>query len=323
MTYSPETEPAAARRNARGLGVLSLGMGAAQLIAPNAVRRLTGIGDSVISRVMVSMSGIRGLAHGAGLLAGRRTAPYMWMRVAGDAIDLTALAVAMFRRTGPQRQRVAGMTGALLAITAVDLITAARVTWTGPGRLKGGPMELAGSVTVRKSPADVYDFWRRIENFPRFMAHLESVRVTGERRSHWTVTEPFGRGVEWDAEIVTDVPAERVAWRSNEDAAVPNMGAVLFTAAPDGESTEVHAVMVYDIPSGELGRRVAEFFGASPQQQLDDDLRRFKQIMETGEVVRSDGAPSGKRARHEFPQHAAQPLSDDEVVDLTGEEVRT
>jgi uncharacterized membrane protein len=307
MPYSPETEPEG-RRSAKGLGVLSLGLGAAQLIAPDAIRRMSGVRNSGVSRVLVPLAGVRGLAHAAGLLISQRKAPWVWTRVAGDVMDLTALGVAMLRRRGPQPRRVVGATGAVLAITAMDLISAARATWIGPGRLKGGPMELTAAVTVRKSPSEVYAFWRRLENLPRFMAHLEAVRLTGERTSHWEATAPFGRHVEWGAEIVTDVPGERISWRSSEDSIVPNMGAVLFTPAPDTESTEVHVVMVYDLPGGELGQRVAAFFGESPAQQLEDDLRRFKQVMETGEVVRSDGAPSGKRARHEFPQRPAQPL---------------
>jgi hypothetical protein len=78
-------------------------------------------------------------------------------------------------------------------------------------------------------------------------------------------------------------------------------------------STEVHVVLVYEIPGGKVGKAVAKYFGEEPHQQLDDDLRRLKQVLETGEVVRSDGAPWGKRAREEFPQRPAQPLSDAEL----------
>jgi hypothetical protein len=85
-------------------------------------------------------------------------------------------------------------------------------------------------------------------------------------------------------------------------------------AAPDGVSTEVHVLLVYDIPGGALGKAVAKYFGEEPHQQLDDDLRRLKQVLETGEVVRSEGAPWGKRARKEFPQRPAQPLTPEELA---------
>ncbi len=171
-------------------------------------------------------------------------------------------------------------------------------------------MELTAATTIRKPGTDVYTFWRDLENLPTFMAHLEQVRVTGDRTSHWVADAPFGNDVQWDAEIVDEVPGEKIAWRSTGNADVPNAGTVWFVPAPDGASTEVHVLLTYDIPGGTIGKAVAKYFGEEPHQQLDDDLRRLKQVLETGEVIRSDGAPWGKRARKEFPQRPAQPLSD-------------
>jgi uncharacterized membrane protein len=181
------------------------------------------------------------------------------------------------------------------------------------GSRKGGSMELTATTTIRKPTPEVFAFWRDLENLPTFMAHLEEVRATGDRTSHWSADAPFGKNVAWDAEIIDEVPGEKIAWRSTGNADVPNAGTVRFEPAPDGVSTEVHVVLVYDIPGGTVGKAVAKYFGEEPHQQLDDDLRRLKQIAETGEVVRSDGAPWGKRARKEFPQRPAQPLSDAEL----------
>jgi len=175
-------------------------------------------------------------------------------------------------------------------------------------------MDLTAATTIRKPVPEVYRFWRRLENLPTFMAHVDEVRWTGERTSRWTSSAPFGRKVQWEAEITEEVADERLGWRSVGDADVPNAGSVVFGPAPDGESTEVRVVLVYDLPGGELGKAVAKYFGEEPHQQLDDDLRRLKQVLETGEVVRSDGAPWGKRARREFPQRPAQPLSADELA---------
>jgi uncharacterized membrane protein len=122
--------------------------------------------------------------------------------------------------------------------------------------------------------------------------------------------------VEWDAQITEDVPGERIAWRTVDDPAVGNEGSVRFTPAPGGRGTEVHVRLRYSMPGGRLGQAVARYFGEDPHQQLDDDLRRFKQIAETGEVVRSEGAPGGKRARREFPQHPARPLSAEELKEV-------
>jgi uncharacterized membrane protein len=174
-------------------------------------------------------------------------------------------------------------------------------------------MDLTATTTIRKPASEVYAFWRNLENLPTFMAHLEHVRATSDRTSHWSAAAPFGTNVAWDAEITNEVPGEKIAWRSTGDADVPNAGTVWFVPAPDGVSTEVHVVLVYDIPAGAVGKAVAKYFGEEPHQQLDDDLRRLKQVLETGEVVRSDGAPWGKRARKEFPQRPAQPLSDAEL----------
>jgi uncharacterized membrane protein len=174
-------------------------------------------------------------------------------------------------------------------------------------------VDLTATTTIRRPAADVYAFWRDLENLPAFMAHLEQVRVTGDRTSRWAAAAPFGSEVAWDAEITDDTPGERLGWRSTGDADVPNAGTVRFVAAPDGVSTEVHVALVFDIPGGVVGKAVAKYFGEEPHQQLDDDLRRLKQVLETGEVVRSDGAPWGKRARKEFPQRPAQPLSDTEL----------
>jgi uncharacterized membrane protein len=151
-------------------------------------------------------------------------------------------------------------------------------------------MELTATTTVRKPASEVYPFWRDLENLPTFMAHLEQVRTTGDRTSHWSAGAPFGKNVEWDAEIIEETPGEKIAWRSIGNADVPNAGTVFFVPAPDGVSTEVNVVLVYDIPGGAVGKAVAKYFGEEPHQQLDDDLRRLKQVLETGEVVRSDGA---------------------------------
>ncbi|MEU4690475.1 SRPBCC family protein [Actinoplanes sp. NPDC023714] len=305
----------AVQRRGRGLGWMSLGLGVAQLAAPDRVRRMSGVDDSAMSRAVVPLVGARELIHAAGLLTSRRKGAWAWTRVLGDAMDLTALGMALAHRGGDRRRRLLAVTGAVAGITVLDLMTAVQATRAKEiGARKGGSMELTATTTIRKPATEVYAFWRALENLPAFMAHLEQVRTTGARTSHWTATAPFGKNVEWDAEIVDEDPGEKIAWRSTGDADVPNAGTVRFVPAPDGVSTEVHVVLVYEIPGGAIGKAVAKYFGEEPHQQLDDDLRRLKQVLETGEVVRSDGAPWGKRARKEFPQRPAQPLSDAELA---------
>ncbi|GAB3308303.1 hypothetical protein GCM10027451_17160 [Geodermatophilus aquaeductus] len=178
-------------------------------------------------------------------------------------------------------------------------------------------MELTSTTTVLAPPQEVYGFWHRLENLATFMAHLDDVRVTGPSSSHWVASAPFDTVVEWDAVTTGDAP-ERIAWASVEGADVDTSGEVLFVPAPGGRGTEVRVRLRYDVPAGALGRAAARYFGDDPSQALDDDLRRFKQVVETGEVVRSEGAPWGKRARREFPQRPARPLSDGELQELRG-----
>ena len=175
-------------------------------------------------------------------------------------------------------------------------------------------MKLMSTTTVLRSPDEVYALWRDLSRLPTFMVHLDEVRETGPGRSHWKASAPFGQTVEWDAETTVDEAGAGIAWRSVGHTDVQNAGAVLFVPAPGNRGTEIRVTLSYDVPAGPLGRAVAKYFGEEPHQQLDDDLRRFKQVIETGEVVRSDGAPGGKRSRQEFPQHPARPLSDDELT---------
>jgi uncharacterized membrane protein len=310
------------QRRGRGLGWMSLGLGVAQLAAPDMVRRISGVHDSATSRAVVPLVGARELVHAAGLLTSRRKGVWAWTRVAGDAMDLASLGMAIAHRRGRRRRRLVAVTGVVAGITVVDMLTAVQATRAKRigsvpavrGRRRGGPTELTATTTVRKPGSEVYAFWRDLENLPTFMAHLKKVRATGDRTSHWVASAPFGKDVEWDAEIIDEVPGEKIAWRSTGNADVPNAGTVRFVPAPDGVSTQLQVVLVYDIPGGAVGKAVAKYFGEEPHQQLDDDLRRLKQVLETGEVVRSDGAPRGKQARKEFPQRPAQPLADAELA---------
>jgi uncharacterized membrane protein len=149
------------------------------------------------------------------------------------------------------------------------------------------------SVTINKPREEVYAFWRDLENLPRFMQHLELVEVTGERTSHWVAKAPAGKSVEWDAEILKDAPNEAITWSAVKGSEIPNSGTVRFRTAPADRGTVVQVELQYDPPAGGAGAAFAKLFGEEPSQQVRDDLRRFKQVLETGEVVRSDGSLEG------------------------------
>jgi uncharacterized membrane protein len=143
---------------------------------------------------------------------------------------------------------------------------------------------------VNRPVDEVYSFWHNFENLPKFMKHLESVRIIDERHSHWVAKAPGGRRVEWDAEIVADQPNSLIEWTSIEGSGIHNNGRVLFEPAPGGRGTIVRVELHYHPPAGLLGIAVAKLAGEEPGQQIDEDLRAFKQIMEVGEVVRSDAS---------------------------------
>jgi len=153
------------------------------------------------------------------------------------------------------------------------------------------------SVTINSTPAELYKFWRNFENLPRFMDHLESVQVSGEKRSHWVAKAPLGTTVEWDAEIINEKENEMIAWRSLEGADVDNAGSVHFEKAPNGRGTVVKVSLKYDPPAGVIGAAVAKLFGEEPSQQIQEDLQRFKQLMEAGEIPTTEGQSSGRAAK--------------------------
>ncbi|MEU8382830.1 SRPBCC family protein [Streptosporangium sp. NPDC048865] len=186
--------------------------------------------------------------------------------------------------------------------------TAIRMTRRRPDHGHTGPMSLHAAVTINRPRQQVYRFWHDFENLPRFMTHLESVETAHDGHSHWKARGPL-KPVEWDAEIVEDRTDELIAWRSLPGALVGNSGSVRFSDAPGGRGTEVRVNLAYDPPGGKAGLAFAKLLGEHPEQQVRDDLRRFKQVLETGEVVRSEGSPEGTRALRQAMQRPAQPVS--------------
>lgn len=167
-------------------------------------------------------------------------------------------------------------------------------------------MNVKKTITVNGSPEELYSFWHNFENLPRFMRHLESVRVAGDGRSRWKAKAPAGMTVEWDARVTEDRPNELIAWRSLEGADVENSGVVRFTRATGGRGTVITVEIDYSPPGGKAGALVARLFGEEPEQQLQDDLRAFKQVIETGEVVLSEATVEGTHIFQRPAQHPEQ-----------------
>lgn len=149
-------------------------------------------------------------------------------------------------------------------------------------------------VRINRPASELYNYWRDLSNLPRIMRHVQRVDTRGDGQSHWVVLGPRGHRLEWDAQITEDRPNELIAWRAAEDADVPNHGHVRFAAPDDGHGSIVEVGLNYQPPAGALGAAVAYAFGEAPSQQLHEDLRRFKQRMETGENATNVGQPRGK-----------------------------
>lgn len=141
------------------------------------------------------------------------------------------------------------------------------------------------SVVVQKPPEELYRFWRSVENLPRFMPHLKEVRPVGDKLSYWTVKGPAGTDIEWAAEIINDVPNSLIAWQSLPESDVENAGSVHFKELQNGRGTEVRVVITYKPPLGKLGDTIAKLLGESPDQEIENDLKRFKEIIEAHEPV--------------------------------------
>jgi uncharacterized membrane protein len=290
-------------RLARALGWVSIGLGVAALAAPHGVARLIGIKDGGASRTTLRAVGLREITSGIGILSQPRPAPWVWSRVGGDLMDLALLGRALASGRS-DRDRVTAATAAVVGITALDVLDSVELSRRpGNGAWEDDGMHVRKAITVRPSPAEVFQFWQDFENLPRFMSHLQSVQVTGERRSHWKTQAPAGQTVEWDAEVTELRPNELIAWRSLQGADVDNSGVVRFRAAPGGQGTEVEVELQFDAPGGKVGRTIAKLFGKDPGQQVASDLRRFKQVLEAGEVVLSDATVEGAG----LAQRPAQP----------------
>jgi uncharacterized membrane protein len=290
---------------ARGLGLFSIGLGLAEVAAPRGIAKIVGVRGDSSNRLLIRLLGLREIAHGVAILSRNgRSAATVWSRVFGDAVDLACLGAA-FASPSADKKRVAFATANVLTVTALDVICSQQLSLSKPAGDEGDSNRVNKSIVINSSPEELYQFWRDFENLPRFMHHLESVRVEGEGRSHWVATAPAGTTVEWDAEITEDRPNELIAWRSLEGADVYNRGSVRFERAPGGRGTIVRVEIDYDPPGGRLGAAVAKLFGEEPEQQVGSDLRRFKQVIETGEVVLSESTVVGTGATEQRPGRPA------------------
>ncbi|MDB4965012.1 MAG: hypothetical protein JWN44_701 [Myxococcales bacterium] len=269
---------------ARGLGWFSIGLGVSQLIAPRGLARLIGVPDHTRSRSTMLAVGVRELMAGFGILSRRGQAPgWLWARVGGDMIDL-ALLVSALRSERSDKRGVFAALGAVAGVTALDTIAAAKLSRSAEGQsalVLSGTQEARYQVTINRPIEEVYRLWRQLSP------------------------------IESDQELIEELANSRVLSRT-KDARVEYL--VTFLTAPGGRGTELQIRLRYDLLGGAIGSAAAKLFHRDPAQRVKGDLRRFKQIVETGDVVHSDASihrgmhaarPSGGR-RAPLPQPSTE-----------------
>ncbi len=278
--HSEGTGEVAPTTLSRGLGLFSLALGAVELAMPRTLAELIGIDPDGATPTLVRLVGARELAAGIGLIMNPQRPAPLWSRVVGDLVDLGLLGLA----AGTKRTsgvRLAGAVAAVAGVMALDVFAAKRAQKV----YDAANQPIIFSVTINKPPREVYDFYRKLERLPMFMDWLESVTETTDTRSHWVAKLPVGT-VAWDAVITEDTPGEAIAWESI-DSRISTEGRVTFAQTPGRNMTEVRVEMKLGFTGMAPSTRVAKFF-AKPQ--IKGDLRRLKQVIETGEVLMSDAS---------------------------------
>lgn len=221
-----------------------------------------------------NMERLASLAVGAGSLAAGARQRDFWLQ-----LPLIALGSALLTR---------GLTGNCQVYQSLGLSTI-----KSEGLVPTGPVRVERSITINRPVDEVYAYWRHLENLPLFMKHLVEVRETSRYQSSWKARSPLGGVLEWEAEIVEERQNERLVWKSLPGSDLVNGGYVSFTSAPLGMGTELFIKLQYEAPAGKLGDLVARLLGESPATAVRDDLRRVKQLLETGEISTTVGQPVG------------------------------
>jgi uncharacterized membrane protein len=260
--------------------------------------------------MVLDTNGVRRVRRDTSIAAHRNVSdPERWASVIGGAalaiygLDRRDLAGGLLAVIGAELIR-RGATGHCLVYDALNVSTATDATARGPHRdLPASPaatvrasraVKVEHSVTVKAPASELYAFWRDPANLPRVLEFVESVEMLSDTTARWRVRGPAGKSIEWDAEIINEIPNELLAWKSVGDADVPNAGSLHFRPAPNGRGTEVKIVFEYEPPAGHLGAWLAKLVKEDPSAQVRDALRRFKQLVETGEIVLTEGQTSGR-----------------------------
>ena len=237
------------------------------------MRRKTGVMDNILSRA--EEKNVNDPERWISVIAGSALAAYGLKMRSLPGLVLSGVGGMLVWR---------GATGHCMVYEALG-ISSAEENGRQVSVPYGRGVRVEKAVTINASPEELYRFWRNFENLPRFMANLEKVEVHDEKRSHWWAKGPAGSTVDWEAEIINEIPNELIGWRSVDDSKVDNAGSVHFTPATGGRGTEVKVVLRYDPPAGMVGAAVSKILGEDPAMNVQEDLRRLKMLVETGEIA--------------------------------------
>jgi uncharacterized membrane protein len=274
------------------LGWFSIGLGVAEVVAPAMIARISGTRNH---SALIRAYGLREIAVGAGILTKQDPAPWLWMRVAGDVLDLASLAGGA--RSG-KKIATAGAIAAVAGVTALDILSAQRES--APDRAVPKPKRdterAEASVIIGRSPEECYQFWSDVENFPRFVPEVRSVRPTGGKTSHWVAgLEGQSRQIEWDSETTEDPGDRRITWQSLPESDIYIAGEASFLPAPGERGTMVRVQIDFDHPGRSITAPISRMMGKHPEQILYKSLRRLKSLLEIGEIITTEGQSAGRR----------------------------
>ena len=293
------------------LGWLSLGLGLSGLLMPRTMARIAGITPR---NAWLRAIGTRELISGAGLLLRPNKPGWLWSRVVGDAMDLGLLTVATRQDRHVQPQRTGVISAALAGITVLDLLVAYAQTnkMRQPGRSRGGAtnrsdlVHVMKSIDINRDTDSCYRFWRDMRNLPRFMQHVEAIEPVSATHARWQVRGALGQHQTWEMELMSDIPSQQLAWRTRAGSGLAHAGTIRFSPAPARRGTRITLDFQYHAPLGKAGQLLMRVLGDDPSQQASEDLRRFKQLIETGEIPTTIGQPAGRRsALGRFIHHGA------------------
>jgi uncharacterized membrane protein len=298
-----------------GSGMFSIGLGLTEVFATSGLAKAIGIKDDDTNRNVLRGFGVREIVNGIALLTHPDSTTWRWGRVAGDAMDLTFLG-KQYGEDGTDKGRLSTAVAAVAGVTVLDVMCSKARHLEGTNgsstrptaaisKRKENAMDVKEAVTIGRSAEELYNYWHDFENLPNFMNHLEAVTVTGQGQSHWKAKAPLGATVEWD-----DQPNRRIAWRSIPGTGIENWGSVEFVPSTGNRGTIVRVDLHYSPPGGAIGAGIAKLLGEEPEKQVWEDLHRFKQLMELGEITLSDASPVGMGSS----QRPGQPLGANEQI---------